>query len=53
MAHFGAHSRSFSTCSPTLRASRYRSRARLASGWLAFTVKVSNPLDHYERFQIT
>jgi hypothetical protein len=35
MAHFGAHSRSFSTCCPTLRASRYRSRARLASGWLA------------------
>jgi hypothetical protein len=25
----------------------------LASGWLAFTGRVSNPLDHYERFQIT
>jgi hypothetical protein len=32
---FGAHSRSFSTCSPTLRASCCHSRARLASGWLA------------------
>jgi hypothetical protein len=34
-AYFGAHSRSFNTCSPTLRASRCRSRARLASDWLA------------------
>jgi hypothetical protein len=33
--HFGAHSRSFGTCCPTLRVSRYHSRARLASGWLA------------------
>src|SRR6266446_10348057 len=33
--HFGAHSRSFDTCSPTLRVSRCHSRARLASGWLA------------------
>ena len=35
MADFGAHSRSFSTCSPTLRVSCCHSRARLASGWLA------------------
>jgi hypothetical protein len=34
-ADFGAHSRSFGTCSPTLRVSRCHSRARLASGWLA------------------
>jgi hypothetical protein len=27
--------------------------ARLAPGWLAFTVRTSNPLDHCERFQIT
>ena len=33
--NFEAHSRGFGTCSPTLRVSRYRSRARLASGWLA------------------
>src|SRR5215469_6242258 len=33
--NFGADLRSLSTCSPTLRASRCRSRARLASGWLA------------------
>jgi hypothetical protein len=33
--NFGAHSRSLCTCSPTLRASRCRSRPRLASGWLA------------------
>jgi hypothetical protein len=33
--HFGAHSRSFGTCSPTLRVSCCHSRARLASGWLA------------------
>src|SRR5215470_1600226 len=33
--HFGAHSRSFSTCSPMLRISCCHSRARLASGWLA------------------
>src|SRR5215469_18528803 len=33
--HFGAHSRSFGTCCPTLRVSHYHSRARLASGWLA------------------
>src|SRR6266446_354927 len=33
--HFGAHLRSFGTCSPTLRASCCHSRARLASGWLA------------------
>jgi hypothetical protein len=32
---FGAHSRSFGTCCPTLRVSHYHSRARLASGWLA------------------
>src|ERR1700738_2773986 len=25
----------------------------LPAGWLAFTGRVSNPLDHYERFQIT
>src|SRR5712671_1027046 len=25
----------------------------LPPGWLAFTERVSNPLDHYERFQIT
>jgi hypothetical protein len=24
----------------------------LPAGWLAFTGRVSNPLDHYERFQI-
>src|SRR5215467_11814850 len=34
-ADFGAHSRSFSTCSPMLRISCCHSRARLASGWLA------------------
>jgi hypothetical protein len=34
-ADFGAHSRSFRTCSPTLRVSCCHSRARLASGWLA------------------
>jgi hypothetical protein len=33
--HFGAHSRSFNTCSPTLRVSCCHSRARLAFGWLA------------------
>src|SRR5215472_13965513 len=33
--HFGAHSRSFGTCCPTLRVSCFHSRARLASGWLA------------------
>src|SRR5262249_34718663 len=33
--HFGAHSRSFGTCSPTLRISCCHSRATLASGWLA------------------
>src|SRR5499427_10151530 len=33
--NFGAHSRSFNTCSPTLRVSCCHSRARLASGWLA------------------
>ena len=33
--HFGAQSRSFDTCSPTLRVSCCHSRARLASGWLA------------------
>src|SRR5215472_8402999 len=32
---FGAHSRSFSTCSPTLRVSSRDSHARLTSGWLA------------------
>ena len=32
---FGAHSRSFSTRSPTLRASSRDSHARLTSGWLA------------------
>jgi hypothetical protein len=32
---FGAHSRSFGTCSSTLRVSCRHSRARLASGWLA------------------
>src|SRR5215831_15915741 len=50
---FGAHSRSFSTRSATLRASSRDSHARLSSGWLAFTGRVSNPLDHYERFPIT
>jgi hypothetical protein len=25
----------------------------LPAGWLAFTGRVSNPLDHYERFQVT
>src|SRR5215470_1167379 len=34
-ADFGARSRSFSTCSPTLRVSCCHSPARLASGWLA------------------
>ena len=34
-AGFGARSRSFGTCSPTLRVSCCHSRARLASGWLA------------------
>src|SRR5262249_29986106 len=34
-ADFGAHSRSFRTCSPTLRVSCCHSRARLDSGWLA------------------
>src|SRR5262252_3039802 len=33
--NFGAQSRSFDTCSPTLRVSCCHSRARLASGWLA------------------
>src|SRR5215831_725072 len=33
--NFGAHSRSFNTCSPTLRVSCCHSHARLASGWLA------------------
>src|SRR5262249_13051030 len=28
-------------------------QAALPAGWLAFTGKVSNPLDHYERFPIT
>src|SRR5262250_744780 len=32
---FGAHSRSFSTCSPTLRVSSRDSHARLTSGWRA------------------
>src|SRR5215469_12642292 len=32
---FGAHSRSFSTCSSTLRVSSRDSHARLTSGWLA------------------
>src|SRR6516162_7018615 len=50
---FGARSRSFSTCSPTLRTSCCHSRARLASGWLAFAGRASNPLDHSERFQFT
>jgi len=35
MADFGADSRSFGTCCPTLRVSRCRSHARLASGWPA------------------
>ena len=43
--------RSFSTCCHTLHARRCRRRARLASGWLAFTGRESNPLDRYERFQ--
>jgi hypothetical protein len=34
-SNFGAHSRSFSTRTPTLRASCCHSRARLTSGWLA------------------
>ena len=33
--NFEAQSRSFGTCSPTLRVSCCHSRARLASGWLA------------------
>src|SRR5215472_18492450 len=33
--HFGAHSRSVDTCSPTLRVLCCHSHARLASGWLA------------------
>ena len=49
--HFGAPSRSFSTRCPTLRVSCCHSRARLASGWLAFAGRASNPLDRYERFQ--
>jgi hypothetical protein len=35
MADFGADSRSSGTCCPTLRVSRCRSHARLASGWPA------------------
>ena len=35
LTDFEADSRSFSTCSPTLRTSCCHSRARLASGWLA------------------
>jgi hypothetical protein len=35
LADFGADWRSFSTCCPTLRVSRCRSHARLASGWPA------------------
>src|SRR5215831_8243007 len=41
-------SRSFGVYSPTLRVSCCHSRARLASGWLAFTGR-----DHYERFPVT
>jgi len=52
--NFGAHSRSCGTCSPTLRVSCCHSRARLASGWLAGLYREGvDPLDHYERFQIT
>jgi hypothetical protein len=46
IADFGAHSRSFSTHSPTLRVS-----CSLPAGWLAFAGWESNPLDRYERFQ--
>ena len=53
VGYFGAHSRSFGTRCPTLRVSCCHSRARLASGWLAFAGRESNPLDHCERFQIT
>src|ERR1700680_1800902 len=35
LADFGADWRSFGTCCPTLRVSRCRSHARLASGWPA------------------
>jgi hypothetical protein len=53
--NFEAHSRSFST--RFSYASRFvlpltrKAGFRLA-GWLAFTGRVSNPLDHYEGFQI-
>jgi hypothetical protein len=30
-----------------------RAQGWLPAGWLAFTGRASNPLDHYERFQIT
>ena len=50
---FGPHSRSFSTCSPTLRASCCHSRARLPSRWLANLYREGvDPLDRSERFQI-
>jgi hypothetical protein len=51
---FGADSRSFGTCSPTLRVSYCHSRARLASGWLASLYREGvDPLDHDERFPVT
>jgi hypothetical protein len=51
--HFGAHSRSFDTCSPTLRVSRCHSRARLASGWLAGLYREGvEPSGSLRRFQI-
>jgi hypothetical protein len=53
--NFEAHSRSFSTrfsyasrfVLPLTRKAGFR-----PAGWLAFAVRVSNPLDHYEGFQI-
>ena len=53
IADFGAHSRSFSTCSPSF-AFRVATHAQgwLPAGWLAFTGRASNPLDRDERFQI-
>jgi len=55
-ADFGAHSRSFRTCSPTL--SRFvlplTRKAGFRLGWPGLLPGGRrNPLDHYERFQIT
>src|SRR5215470_2585822 len=52
--HFGAHSRSFA---PALLRFAFRvathAQGWLPAGWLTFTGRASNPLDHYERFPIT